>query len=247
MLQRFYRRIEEKAQDHNAAPVLIVALGDSVTQGCMELDVIDHDGVWHNRLKRMLEARYRTSTFSVINAGVGGDGTGGGIARLERDVISHHPDLVIVAYGLNDSGGGRDGMQRFHNAMEMIVLRIRQYTEAEVIFLTPSFMCSRDNDLVHPQHRAAGYVESCLQIQNSGQLAAYAHAIRDMGEKLQVPVGDVYAVWQRLAESGIDVTALLCNGLNHPNSEAQRVHAEMAMQIIDPEFQPSIERDLSVV
>jgi hypothetical protein len=36
MLEHFLRRIEEKAKDPSAAPVLIVALGDSVTQGARE-------------------------------------------------------------------------------------------------------------------------------------------------------------------------------------------------------------------
>ena len=81
MLEKLKKRIHGKALDNSAAPVLLVALGDSVTQGSMR-NYIDHENVYHNQLKRLLESAYPKTTFSVINAGVGG-----GIRR-RRDCTS---------------------------------------------------------------------------------------------------------------------------------------------------------------
>lgn len=38
----------------------------------------------------------------VIDAGIGGDTLDGGRARYERDVMAHHPDVVLIALGAND-------------------------------------------------------------------------------------------------------------------------------------------------
>jgi acyl-CoA thioesterase-1 len=41
-------------------------------------------------------------SIPVINAGVSGDETGNGLARLESDVIAHNPGIVIIELGAND-------------------------------------------------------------------------------------------------------------------------------------------------
>jgi GT2 family glycosyltransferase len=76
--------------------VLIVALGDSVTQGLAEPDRFLHDQVYHAHLKRLLEQRHPLCTFSVINAGADGQTAADGLARFDRDVAAHQPDLLLV-------------------------------------------------------------------------------------------------------------------------------------------------------
>lgn len=39
----------------------------------------------------------------ALNAGLGGNSSRQGLARLERDVLSHQPDVVIVLFGTNDT------------------------------------------------------------------------------------------------------------------------------------------------
>jgi len=241
LLERLQRRIREKSEDAHVPPVLIVALGDSVTQGCTAINVLEPEAVYHHRLKRLLEQQYSQSTFSVINAGVGGDTAPGGVGRLERDVLRHAPDLLLVAFGLIDVHGKRAGVHRFRTALEMIVLRTREYSEADIVLLTPSFMNTRDNDLVAGEHRELGYAEMLMQLQNEGWLAEYSEVIRDIGRSHNVPVADVYAAWERLEQS-IDTTALLANGLNHPNAQAHRIAAELVMEIIEPSYQPQFEQ-----
>ena len=78
-----------------AKPVSIVALGDSLTAG-YQLPAAE-------AFPNVLQARLRADGFSVevANAGVSGDTTAGGLARLDWSVPDG-TDLVIVELGAND-------------------------------------------------------------------------------------------------------------------------------------------------
>ncbi|HIJ74090.1 MAG TPA: arylesterase [Candidatus Hydrogenedentes bacterium] len=70
---------------------VIVCLGDSITQGHGATPGKDYP----SQLAAMLGRR-------VVNAGRDGDTTESALARLERDVLSHKPRLVIIELGGND-------------------------------------------------------------------------------------------------------------------------------------------------
>ena len=228
---RFQRRIDEKRNNVNDPPVLIVALGDSVTQGWMSYDTLDSEGVYHSCLKRLLQEEYPKVTFNVINAGVNGDSAPGGLARLERDALRHSPDLVIVAFGLNDACGDRmNGINAFKDNLREIAARIRKDTEADIIFLTPNMMLTRRNDSVAECHKHL--IDDFLEIQGTGIVDVYAQGIRDVAAEFEAPVADVYAEWSKRAANGEDMTAKLSNGLNHPTAEMQFATAKLIMKKI---------------
>lgn len=231
MLENFKRRIAEKAEKPSAAPVLICAIGDSVTQGCMQVGVIDHENVYHNQLKRMLETQYPLTTFSVINAGVGGETAAQGLFRLDRDVFRHSPDLVIIGFCLNDSCGGKDGIARYRQHMGGIITGIREKTAADIIILTPNFMAVRDNPNIADVHRGKT-METIIGRQNDGTLAQYVAELRDIARKHDVPLADVYAAWEAMGKRGEDTTARLCNGLNHPDAAGHTLVARTIAELI---------------
>ena len=76
-------------------PLRILALGDSLTAG---YGLKPADG-FTAQLQRSLEARGVSVT--VLNAGVSGDTTAGGLARLDW-ALGDRPDVVILALGAND-------------------------------------------------------------------------------------------------------------------------------------------------
>lgn len=78
-----------------ADPVRILAFGDSLTAG-YGLDAADS---FPARLERTL--REQGHEVEVINAGVSGDTTSGGLARLDW-ALAEQPDAVILALGAND-------------------------------------------------------------------------------------------------------------------------------------------------
>ena len=77
-----------------AAATTVVFLGDSITEGHR----LPADVAFPHRLGQALGVR-------AINAGISGDTTAGGLRRLERDVLTHEPRLVVVALGVNDAFG----------------------------------------------------------------------------------------------------------------------------------------------
>jgi acyl-CoA thioesterase I len=74
---------------------VILAFGDSLTAGFG----VDPRDSYPARLQRLLvEKGYH---YKVINAGVSGDTTAGGAARIDW-VLQHEPEIVIIELGAND-------------------------------------------------------------------------------------------------------------------------------------------------
>lgn len=84
-----------------AETIRIMALGDSLTAG-FGLSAADS---FPAQLEAALKAR--GLSVEVSNAGVSGDTTAGGLARLDW-ALSDRPDAIIVALGANDSLRGID-------------------------------------------------------------------------------------------------------------------------------------------
>ncbi len=220
-MKRLFQRIGEKARDVRQPPIILTALGDSVTQGAMEHCVYSHEGVYHRQLQREFEALYPITAFSTINAGVSGGTAQQALERLDRDVIKYEPDLLLIAFGLNDSMGGPEGVVDFKVALNEIVGRVQKDTLAEIMLLTPPFMASRRNGKIHPEHEK--YTEAIVRSQTMGHLAMYAEAIRDVARQCQVCLADIHAEWARLSREGFDTDCWLSNGLNHPNNEGHKL------------------------
>jgi acyl-CoA thioesterase-1 len=238
-------KFAERLQGNDS--VIIVAFGDSVTQGATSIRARDPESVYHNQLKRLLENRHPDVTFSVINSGTGGDEAPDGLARIDRSVIRFSPDLVLIQFGLNDCvNRGLAGMRDFKLAIAGIVGRIQQQTEAEIVLLTPNFIATSDNRNVHEEHRQKGYAETFSRIQNRGVLARYAQALREVAVECDIPVADVYSRWERMSDA-VDTNILLANGLNHPDAEGHRITTEAVMALIDPEFVGDSQRVLAIV
>lgn len=91
----------------------IVALGDSLTD--------DLQG-WFSIFKHVLEIAYPSPEFNFINSGVSYNTSTDAVKRLNRDVLDHDPDWVIVALGTFD-------MQRLHVAPDRHLVSLADYWE----------------------------------------------------------------------------------------------------------------------
>ena len=90
-----------------AKPLKILAFGDSLTAG-FGLEVSDS---FPNQLEVALK---KSSVDSrVINAGISGDTSAGGLARVDW-VMQVQPDLVILELGANDGLRGLDPVSYTH-------------------------------------------------------------------------------------------------------------------------------------
>ena len=91
-----------------AAPARIVALGDSLTAGY----VLPENESFTVRLEKKL--REMGHEVTVHNAGVSGDTTAGGLARLDW-ALGGEVDLVLVELGANDGLRGIDPAETRRN------------------------------------------------------------------------------------------------------------------------------------
>ncbi len=103
--------------DEARGAAVVVALGDSLTAGFG----VAADEAFPARL----EARLRTEGYAyrVVNAGVSGDTTAGGLRRVDW-VLRAKPEVVIVALGANDGLRGQSPQATRAN-LEEIVARLR--------------------------------------------------------------------------------------------------------------------------
>lgn len=229
-MKRFFQRVEQKARNVTLPAVSIVAFGDSVTQGVMEHQMLDSKHVYHRLLQEELESFFPTTTFSTFNAGVSGDNVPNALARLDRDVLNRNPDLVLVAFGLNDSQMGVAGLEKFSKGLRAIVFSIKKETDAGILLLTPPFMATRQNARIHPTQLAM--TKDIVETQNKGILALYAEAIREVANSFDIPLADIHKEWIRLAYYGIDTNILLINGLNHPDARGHRFASQIVFHRI---------------
>jgi lysophospholipase L1-like esterase/cephalosporin-C deacetylase-like acetyl esterase len=80
-------------------PTRIVCFGDSITGAYY------HTGgerAWCDMLGLALQRVYPQARLEMVNAGISGNTTAAGLARMEKDVLSRQPHLVVVMFGMND-------------------------------------------------------------------------------------------------------------------------------------------------
>jgi acyl-CoA thioesterase-1 len=100
-----------------ADPITLVALGDSLTAGYN----LPQDAAFPVRLEAALRAKGLDVT--VLNAGVSGDTSKGGLARVDW-MLGDHPDGVIVELGANDGLRGLDP-ERTRENLDAIITRLK--------------------------------------------------------------------------------------------------------------------------
>lgn len=93
------------------APLRYVALGGSITQSGA-----GWIGPW-------LKEQFPASRVTTVNSGMSATGSALGVFRIDRDVISHQPDLVAIETCVNDDGLPDDVTIRY---VESLVVRLKR-------------------------------------------------------------------------------------------------------------------------
>ena len=163
------------AFNRGEAVVPVVCFGDSIT------GVYYHTGgrrAWCDMLGIALGKIYPKAQIRMINAGISGNTTSQGIARMEKDVIAHKPRLVVVMYGMNDVV--RTEPQVFRENLRTIVGRCRA-SGAAVVLCTPNSVYANE-----PRPMA--------------RLAQFAQIVREVAKELSEEAGDMklYDIAERI-------------------------------------------------
>ncbi|MFM7867071.1 MAG: alpha/beta fold hydrolase [Planctomycetaceae bacterium] len=183
----------------------VVCLGDSVT------GVYYHTGghrAWPELLQRALQQALPDCDISVINAGISGNTVTDGLARLERDVLQHQPQIVTISFGLNDLA--RSGAQSFQQGLAELVRRIRA-AGAQPVLCTPNAVID-----------TAGRPEQKLQ--------EFCQLIKTVATEQQAAFCDVQQAGLRLRDRAPVAWRLTMSDAIHPNLDGHRLLAETVCQ-----------------
>jgi lysophospholipase L1-like esterase len=192
------------AEETNA-PV-VVCLGDSIT----------HAG-YPAELEKLLPVR-------AVNAGVNGNTSRQGLARLDKDVLAHKPDVVLVLFGTNDNRKDAPKIQvplaEYEKNLSTIIDRCRGIGAKVVLGTIPPIdPVPYFTRHVKKDFDAAGGLENLVM--------QYRNAALRVGKSKSVPVVDLN---QLLAP---DTTWRRDDGV-HPTSEGNHVIAAHFSKQLEP-------------
>ena len=185
----------------NELPKTIVCLGDSVT------GVYYHTGgqrAYPELLELGLRELFPNAGVKVINAGISGQTTAEGLARLERDVLSQQPDIVTISFGLNDVT--RVAPEKFRENLVQLVKRCRE-RNCQVVLCTPNAVIDTPSRPIE-------------------KLVSYCEIIRAVGRNLSVPVCDQYRAGTHLRSRAPWTWRLTMSDEIHPNLDGHKRMAE---------------------
>ncbi|QDT32605.1 SGNH/GDSL hydrolase family protein [Thalassoglobus polymorphus] len=195
-------------------PVSIVVLGDSISAGANSSELgkaPPYQPAYPELLQIHLENRFGTEV-KLKNLSVGGKATDWGITQVEN-VLKEKPDLVILAFGMNDSAG-RSTEDYQAKTKQTIDLIREQQPETEFI-LVASMLGNRGwTTLKHER------------------FPEYRDALQELCEP-GIALADVTAIWTEFLKlkQDWDQTG---NGVNHPNDFGHRVYAQVIATLLDP-------------
>ncbi len=191
---------------------IVVMLGDSITAWSR-----NKGGV---RLTDYIES-YLTETrhlqATVVNSGKGSDTAKGGYARLQKDVLAHDPDVVVIKFGLNDTGALTP--EAFRQWMEKIIKEIQQKTQAKILLVT-STPFDNERHFWGNRYRARGGLDEYMD-------ANICMQVRDLARQYDLPICDLHGYFRDKFKQDPELinTLILPDGV-HLTDAGNRVAAE---------------------
>lgn len=193
-------------------PLSIVLLGDSISTGCNAsgwAHGIPFQPAYPDLLREHLEATYSTKV-SLTNLSVSGTSTPWGLTMLDK-VVEHQPNLVILAFGMNDSAGR--SADEYQANTQAIIDRLRETLPETEFILVASMLGNRDwirlNHEAFPQYR-----DALSKLCQPG-----------------IALADLTSIWTEFLERKHDWD-LTGNGVNHPNDFGHRVYAQVLSTLL---------------
>ena len=195
-------------------PLSIVTLGDSISAGANAsggYDMAPYQPAYPE-LVRLGLAKHFGCEVTMKNLSVGGKDTAWGLTQVDA-VVAEKPQLVILAFGMNDSAGRSAADYKSLTQQTIEAIR-KQIPDCEFI-LVASMLGNRDwirlKHEVFPEYRDA--LESLC---GPG-----------------IGLADLTTIWSGFLELKHDWDQT-GNGVNHPNDFGHRVYAQTILALLRP-------------
>jgi acyl-CoA thioesterase-1 len=184
------------SRDGSKMPIVLV-LGDSLSAGYG----LKRDDAYPALLPKKAVAAGRD--LKVLNAGLSGDTTAGGLRRLP-ELLHHHFDVLLVELGTNDAFRGVPVPQIEANLQAIIDLTKRRYPRVRVVIAGMQLPQSSDDEYL----RAFGEMFERVARRNDAELVPFLLAGVAGNPALNLP------------------------DMIHPNEAGQRILAENVWQVL---------------
>jgi len=234
----------------NGNDVNIVFFGDSVTVGWSSsglnqtvynadnsttkvdsLNVKPYASTWANMFIENLESRFASANITARNLALSGKDSNWGknnvVARL--GLISETPDLIVVAFGLNDSLDNYTSVENYKANIEAIIANARAACGADTEFLlvspfVPNINCTRFDIATF-----TGYENALKEIADGDNL---------------IGLVTVTSYFKEIIKSK-NVSDYLSQNINHGNDFANRIYAQSLIaattyveEVVEPDYTP---------
>jgi len=189
----------------------LVVFGDSISVGAGASGTFHappYQPAYVGLVVEGLRARFGAE-IALKNPSEGGQDTTWAVTTAPK-IADEDPDLVILAFGMNDVGRAIPTATYAQNIQKVIDIIRQRRPDAEFILLSP-MTGNSDWTLMHPA-LFREYREALSRMVGPG-----------------VGLADVTSVWQDIVKTKkfLDLTG---NGLNHPNDFGYRVYAQVILQ-----------------
>jgi acyl-CoA thioesterase-1 len=202
------------AKFRNKQPVKLVLCGDSISLG-------SNASLWiksppgcppFGQLTALALEKHFGSKVTFINDAVDGTTSSDGLRKAKDGQIAKQlPDLVIIAFGMNDVYYGRD-VAKFKANIRGMVERIRADAPDTEFILVASMLANAERGI--PLEKFWRYRDALAELSGPG-----------------VALADLTSMWGELLKrkSFYDLTG---NGVNHPNDFGHCVYAETLLALL---------------
>jgi lysophospholipase L1-like esterase len=196
----------------NGKPVSIVLIGDSISSGCNAsgwAGETPYQPPFPGLLQQHLEAEYQ-SKVQMTNPSVSGKDTRWVLSAIDL-VVKPKPDLVIVAFGMNDAAGR--SAKEYQTNTKAVITKIRESLPNAEFILVATMLGNRDwprlKQELFPQYR---------------------DALNELCEP-GIALADMTSIWTEFLKRKQDWD-LTGNGVNHPNDFGHRVYAQVLSTLL---------------
>jgi acyl-CoA thioesterase I len=191
----------------------LVIFGDSISVGT------GASGMFHaspnqppyvGLIEEGLRARF-AADLTFKNVSEGGQDTTWGVKTAPK-VADENPDLVLIAFGMNDAGRAIPAADYAQNIQRMIDIIRQKQPDAEFLLVTTMIGNAEWAQLRSPLFLE--YRDALVRMAGPG-----------------IAIADVTSVWGDVLKTKkfLDFTG---NGLNHPNDFGYRIYAQVILQVM---------------
>ncbi len=195
----------------------VVFFGDSITQAAV------NPGGYIDVMNSMLKEQKKDGNYELIGAGISGNKVYDLYLRIEEDVLSKKPDIVIVYIGVNDvwhkqsSGTGTDA-DKFEKFYAAVLAKLKA-ANIQTIVCTPAVIGERTD----------------FTNQLDGDLNRYSNIIKNLAKKNDLPVVDLrrdFLAYNLKNNPDNKESGILTSDRVHLNAAGNKLAAESMWSVI---------------